>query len=142
MRKIILCLFFITSICFAQKPDRRDGIWWGTISDINTKYVYVIGFFDGMELGYRFSYWGIWDKDKNSSCIRKVSTSFSDYYNKYFSPATTNSQIVDGLNTFYTDYRNEKIEITDAIWIVVNSISGKSQEEIEKMTENYRKNAK
>jgi hypothetical protein len=48
---------------------------------------------------------------------------------------------VEGLDIFYSDYRNKKIRINDAVWLIVNSITGKSQEEMDVMIENYRENA-
>lgn len=40
-------------------------------------------------------------------------------------------QIVDGLNSFYSDYRNENIHIVGAMHIVALELSGRSQAEIE-----------
>jgi hypothetical protein len=41
---------------------------------------------------------------------------------------------------FYKDYRNRKIRIYDAVWLVLNSIAGKPQDELDKMIESFRKN--
>ena len=51
-----------------------------------------------------------------------------------------NDQLVDGLDSFYSDYRNRKILINVAVWLVAKEISGKSKEEMEKMSEDCRKN--
>lgn len=139
MRKIIL-VFIFSSICFAQNniSIRRDGNWWQQEDEVQ-KYSYVLGFFDGMPLGGNFAWWDLKDKDGNyPTYLNKIYDSF-EKYNKYFINVS-NSQIVDGLDTFYSDYRNKKIRIKDAIWIVVNSIAGKSPEEIEKLTQDFRKN--
>ena len=53
----------------------------------------------------------------------------------------TAGQIVDGLNVFYEDYRNRKIRIHNAIWLVVQQISGKHKEDMEKTIEYDRRNA-
>jgi hypothetical protein len=48
---------------------------------------------------------------------------------------------VDGLNSFYKDYRNRRIKVPDAVWLVANSIAGKPQNEMDKMIENWRQSA-
>lgn len=102
----------------------------------------MVGFFDGMELGGYFSYWGM-TKDSNgkvSSCSTEAARSFEDMDTKYFR-GVTNSQIADGLDAFYKDYRNRSIKVHDAVWLVVNSIAGKPQRDLDEMIESWRKNA-
>ena len=135
----LVLLFVVAGYARTNNTNNRDGNWW-TIQDKTYKYSYIVGFFDGMDLGEEFSYWGISDKNRDSPCLPRIWKSYTDYNNKYFSNVT-NNQIADGLDTFYSDFRNKKIRIANAIWIVVNSIAGKSQEEIEKMAESFRKNA-
>lgn len=138
MNKIILfCFVVCIANVFAQSDDRRDGNYWNELPE-NEKYKYVTGFFDGLELGNRFSYWGM-DSSKHD-CLAEAIASFREYGNKYFKDVT-NIQIVDGLNEFYKDYRNRKIKIIDSIWLISNSIAGMSEQEIQTMIENYRKNA-
>jgi hypothetical protein len=121
----------------AQDQSRRDGNWWSQI-DGAEKNAYMVGFFDGLVLGEKFSYWG-----KNGmadpSYSDKVKESFDQYYN--LMKHTTNDQFTDGINVFYRDYRNRRIEVSDAVWIVLNTIVGKTDKEIQVMTENFRKNA-
>ena len=52
-----------------------------------------------------------------------------------------NVQLSDGVTKFYEDYRNWKILVANAVWLVLNTISGKSDAEMEKMIEKFRKNA-
>jgi hypothetical protein len=42
---------------------------------------------------------------------------------------------------FYEDYRNRRIRIHSAVWLVLNETSGKPKVEMEKMVESFRKNA-
>jgi hypothetical protein len=117
----------------------RDGNWWRTL-EVSEKNFYVIGFFDGIQLGNRFSYWGLTrTKDKDASSADAIE-SFKAYSEKY-ARNPTNDQIADGLNTFYADYRNRSILIYDAVWVVLNSIAGTPQEKLDKMIENLRNNA-
>jgi hypothetical protein len=54
-----------------------------------SKAYYLAGFVDGMELGNRFSFWGIDETEKNTkNCSGRVKTSFSDYRSRYFSNVT------------------------------------------------------
>ncbi|MGH9822017.1 MAG: hypothetical protein ACREDR_01990 [Blastocatellia bacterium] len=53
----------------------------------------------------------------------------------------TAGQVREGLDRFYKDYRNRRILVQNAIWLVLNSIAGKPQADWDKMVENYRKNA-
>jgi hypothetical protein len=137
-KTIGLVLLFVVA-GYAQTNDRRDGNWWNEEVKLE-KYSYVTGFLDGTGLGEEFIFRGILDKNRNSPCLIKILNSFNTYDEKYFDNVT-NGQIVDGLDVFYGDYRNKKILIGNAFWIVLNSIAGKSPVEIEKMTEGYRKSA-
>jgi hypothetical protein len=118
---------------------RRDGNWWRDLTKVE-KITYMTGFFDGMHLGSNFSYWEILEKDKNDPAIAKVANSYQDYAAKYLQNVT-NGQLADGLDTFFSDYRNRRIETSDAVWLVLNEISGKSDAEMQQMIESWRKNA-
>ena len=54
---------------------------------------------------------------------------------------TTNGQFRDGLDEFYSDYRNRRIPMHNGFWIVLNTIAGKPEKEITVMIENFRKSA-
>ena len=105
--------------------------------------MYVIGFFDGMHLGRDFSYWGQPTKADGSvdgQAAAKVLNAFSDMLTQYMTNVA-NDQIADGLTKFYEDYRNRSIEIHDAVWIVLRSVAGTPQAQIDQITESYRKSA-
>ncbi len=119
--------------------DRRDGNWWRDLSKIE-KFTYVTGLFDGMDLGNEFSYWGIMEKDKQDSAASKAIASYGDHMDKYLKNVT-NSQVADGLDAFFSDYRNRRIKTSDAVWLVLNEISGTSDAEMQKMIESWRKNS-
>jgi hypothetical protein len=141
--KIFLFLVFIIlqqNLFAAYSEDnRRDGNWWLTLTR-SSKLDYIVGYFDGMLLGKNFCVWGIDDSDKKNNCDYEAITSFSDYYKKYFLNVT-NFQIVDGLDEFYSDYRNRRIEILGGIWLVVNGIAGTPKDKLDSMIESWRKNA-
>ncbi|MBE0613200.1 MAG: hypothetical protein IH604_06005 [Burkholderiales bacterium] len=50
---------------------------------------------------------------------------------RYSLDEITSGQIVDGLNSFYVDFKNKQIRIRDAIYVVKTQIKGSSPEETE-----------
>jgi len=129
MRQIlVLALLLLCPIVTRAQDERRDGNWWNEQAK-PWKIAYVTGFFDGMELGQRFSYWGSIDKNSGNltACGREAGKSFDDFAAKFFSHVS-NYQLVDGLGDFYKDYRNRSIKIHDGVWIVVNTIAGTPQD--------------
>jgi hypothetical protein len=138
---VFLLLFVMLSSCcvLAQTNTHRDGNWWRDKGDI-AKLDYITGIFDGMELGHNFTLLGIEGaKEKGTTCLVQALSSYSDFSGKFFT-SVTNTQIADGLDVFYKDYRNRSIRVYDAIWVVANSIAGTPQEKVDKLTENLRKN--
>lgn len=143
MKQLLIMLMLLSlspSYVHAQN-DRRDGNWWKDLTR-SGKLDYMVGFFDGMDLGRDFSYWGMTKDlgDKPPACAGTAVASFGDMMSKYFTNPT-NEQIADGLDTFYKDYRNRSVKVHDAVWLVVNSIAGTPQNELDKMIESWRKNA-
>jgi hypothetical protein len=45
------------------------------------------------------------------------------------------------IDEFYSDYRNRRIKVASGVGIVLNEISGKSTDEMQKLIETHRKNA-
>jgi hypothetical protein len=117
----------------------RDGNWWISQEQL-AKYSYMVGFFDGMELGENFSIWGMMKTPTADPAVGKAVSSYDQFSNKYLTNVT-NGQVVQGLDEFYSDYRNRRIKVASGVWIVLNEISGKSKDEMQKLIETYRKNA-
>ena len=97
----------------------------------------MTGFFDGMGLGHNFAYW---NNVNDKVCAPKIVGSY-DFYSDKFLKEVTNIQLADGLDEFYKDYRNRSIRISNGVWLVLNSIAGTPQAELDKKIENFRKNA-
>lgn len=133
----VVCL--LAALPALGQGTRRDGNWWRDQGE-TSRLAYITGFFDGTKLGNYFSYWGMKDKDENANVLGPIK-SFSDYGAKYLAHVS-NTQLSDGLTVFYQDYRNRKIELTEGIWLVLNTIAGTPEQEIQTMIEAYRKNAK
>ncbi len=137
---VVLVTFLFVVVLSSTTPtraeeNRRDGNWWRSQPEF-VRPAYTLGFFDGMLLGNKFSYW----KYANQPIVRKIVDSYVEYQDKYMLHVT-NTQLVDGLNSFYDDYRNRSIIVADAVWLVLNSIAGTPEGDLEKMIESWRKSA-
>ena len=135
-----LLIAAVTTTAFAAE-NRRDGNWWSE-QDRDSKVFYLTGFFDGMDLGKDFSVWKYIHSGSKAdeSAVAKVTAAYKEYSNKYFNNVTA-GQLVGGLNTFYSDYRNRRIKVFAAVWLVVQGIAGTPPEELEKSTESWRRNS-
>lgn len=85
---------------------------------------YILGFIDGMRLGNNFSYWATDIHTKEGAARAESATSSYDTETKRYMSNVTVGQIVDGLNQFYSDFRNRNIMIHDAVWLVLEQIAG------------------
>ena len=135
---LLICVLLTLPALSVAEDGRRDGNWWNQ-QDRPARFSYMIGFFDGMTLGQRFSYWDLPENNKDA-CLGKVLDSYTGYRSKYFNNVT-NGQIVDGLVSLYADYRNRRIKISEAVWLVVNGIAGTPQKELDAMIESHRRYA-
>jgi hypothetical protein len=121
----------------ASDTRNRDGNLWRTLT-AEQKITYIAAFWDGMELGHEFDLFDLVNRKEKAACAADADKSFNTYTDKY-AKNVSNVQIVDGLNAFYSDYRNRSVPIHGGVWIVLNSIAGTPQETLDKMTENFRK---
>jgi hypothetical protein len=131
---VVLFIFTFTAGFLNAEDRRRDGNWWNE-GDRQLKLSYILGFFDGMDLGAGFSFWKFID----DPCAARAKDSYKEYSAKY-SENVTNGQLVDGLDEFYKDYKNRKTILSQSVWIVLKSIAGTPKDELEKLIENKRRN--
>jgi hypothetical protein len=137
-RHCMLICFLVFTATASSDSDRRDGNYWKGMTRVE-KSTYITGFFDGIGIGNRFSYWDLLNTESGKKSLPAVKKSFDGYMEKYMDNVT-NVQIADGLDVFYDDYRNRKITTYNAVWLVLNSIAGKNDKEMEIMIESFRKN--
>src|SRR5215469_1506360 len=131
----VLCL--TAPLSRNQEYDRRDGNWWNRL-DAVSKPIYVSGLLDGMQLGNKFSVWGIGQSGGDGKDAAKlVESAYSEYRAKYLTNVT-NIRIVDGLDGFYSDAKNRGILVNGATWLVLNEIAGKPQAEMQALVEKWR----
>ena len=74
------------------------------------------------------------------ACAKRSIDSFGDYYAKYIEKITAR-QLVDGLDSFYADYKNRGIRIRYAVWLVVLGIAGEPEDALQERIELFRKSA-
>jgi hypothetical protein len=114
------------------QDERRDGNWWNTRT-ASAKTSYIVGFFDGMELGKVFSQPTVQTRSGGAlveSQLKEfdvIESRYREQATKYFSKVT-NGQVSDGLDEFYRDFRNRSIPIHYAVDVVVRQISGENVE--------------
>lgn len=134
---LIALLVFSLSSHASDASRGRDGSLWRTLT-VEQKVTYITGFWDGMELGHSFDLWGLLNQGKEKeACAADADESFKTYTDKY-GKNVSNLQIVNGLNTFYSDDKNKSIPIHGAVWIVLNSIAGTPQQTLDRLMETYR----
>ena len=142
--RILACALLLVGLSLtarSQVDSRRDGSWWSTMS-VESRNTYVVGMFDGTDVGRNFATWGIMEKYGNHDpAIGKAIASYDGLETKYFTNVTS-AQVSDGLTEFYKDYRNRSILVPDAIWPVLKEIAGDPQTEIDSLVRNLRKNAR
>lgn len=124
---VIFCLSGISSAA-----DRRDGNWWMQL-DNSSRIFYLAGLIDGAELGHQLSIYGCYDNQetispKAAECLAPIVSSYIQNVDRFIA-GKPNKQFLDGMNSFYSDYRNRNIATHDAILVVFRSIIGDSDTE-------------
>jgi hypothetical protein len=90
------------------------------------KNPYVAGFVNGKDFGIELALRGI---STNSQCFTNAVLISEASKNKYFAGVTL-LQFTDGLDSFFGDYRNRKIAIADAVWVILSEISGATEKSV------------
>ena len=146
-RYAIFLVLILTLPAIARADGGKiDGNLWLTMDD-HYREGWVGGFYEGSLLGMHFSTWGLAGsgapdsppKKKDMKCADKAFESYNRYAEKY--GQVPSSQLIAGLNAFYSDYRNRKIELVWGVWWVFSSIAGTPKKDLDDMAETFRKNA-
>lgn len=143
MRCLLFALTLALSVAASAQTTSRDGNWWRSQPEAR-KAGYVVGLFDGILLGNNFTVWDLIPKAKNPppntyDAYTQARGSFDRFTEKYMTKVTS-GQVVDGLDSFYSDYRNRSIHIETGAWIVLQTIAGEPPSE--EVLNNWRRNAK
>jgi hypothetical protein len=150
MRKIhsagLFAFFFILAPSVGATED-RNGNWWNAQPHA-LQVSWVIGLLDGIAVADNFIIFDL-ELDAMSSdmpncntkgCYEKLSeysrnldTSIKRFQRKF--AASTAGTIADGLSQLYSDFRNRQINIVDAIGVVMDSVAGSTEAQIQKRLE-------
>lgn len=132
----VLVALLLASAAAAQTPARPDGEWWRTLdgqftgspaqrADIAalSRLSFVTGALAGQQIAARIvKRWLERSADRDPSVLGAL-------FHRY-QPGLEGTQVVDGVNEFYADFRNRRIRIDDAIWIVLQEIAGDDESAI------------
>jgi hypothetical protein len=136
---VIIFLVMALPLASIAEDNRRDGNWWqGQLK--STKLAYLTGLFDGMELGYNFASWNFIHDKQIDPCVSQMTKSFNERRDNFLKNVT-NDQLVYVLDSFYEDYRNRRIMVNDAVWLIANNLAGTPSKALDTMLENFRRNA-
>lgn len=156
-RTISVCvaLAVFLALCvsvYADEPDDHDGYWWNR-NDRMFKLGYIIGLCDGVagvlnslrreslildsyaakpeeEKEEFWMFWGYYPLDwQNTADILR--TIGKREWTDWAISSGTYGQLVDGLDEFYSDYRNKTLAISDALPIVGMELRGLPPEMID-----------
>jgi len=150
--RTIICFLLSVSFCFISlssiAEQTYDGYWWNALNK-EQKLFFICGYNEAMEKTYQ----GFWigslvkfveeNPDKleiiGKDRVRYVKTIYN-YYMKYQQLAGFQfRQILDGIDTFYDDFRNKTIDVTNAIDVVAMQLHNKPEEEVKRFIESLRK---
>ncbi len=125
-----------TAITHPDDGGQPDGLHW-LMLDEAAKYSYVCGFVEGLFQGHCFTTWGAPGLESNDACHSGEIRSFDFHWDKFVAKQTY-GKFVEGLDKFYADERNSKIEIQHGLWVVMNILSGASGENLQMMVDAWR----
>jgi hypothetical protein len=116
-----------TAVCvssLALSAESRDGRWWLKLSALE-KAIYTSGMRDGVNVGEGISPDPELFTSRAAELLAKKNT----------------KQLVDGIDHFYSDFRNRSIPTYAALWMVAMEINGVDARKIEDMKIRLRREA-
>jgi len=135
--KIVTFVACLVVFVPAQAQTRQDGNWWQANSVVIIT-AYIMGFWDG-----RLAETENWDSALLFSGPKEFDKKFLMFAAtvedraakaRNLAPNMTVKQFRDGLDSFYTEYKNRLIPVREACDNVTYSIVGEPPEFIEKLT--------
>jgi hypothetical protein len=146
---VVFAVFFVV-IAGPLAKGAQDGVWWNQLT-ANQKIVYVVGFFDGQAYAEKLFDGAVliaqadpktklWSPERAKILVEAEDMALKML--KHDFGRLTLGQMTDGLDKIYTDYRNARIVVKEAIIVVVRSVDGEmSDEDITKLLERKRREA-
>lgn len=148
---LLFCILFVGLIakpCFGEEVKRLtvDGYEWESWTE-SWKAGWVIGFYEGIEQAGLETSWslmlcamGVGRKLAGTvEGTKEVEDEvFNEFEERTLGGKGTYGQMVIGLDEFYKDYRNKKVLVREASFIVKLELKGAPQEFIEEQTRIFR----
>ncbi len=141
---VIAALSFTCGLAHANEI-RRDGNWWNQQSE-SFKIAYVVGFLDGRTYETRR-----WTSGFEATLGEKFDANQVKWMNNFFKIMNdadvrdfgnvTVGQLIDGLNNIFSDYKNRRIEVQNAMTLVIRSMDGTPDAELKSYFDSERKKA-
>ena len=145
---MLIASIVVASSASGAGSEARDGSFWAELPE-NQKLTYVVGFMDGAEAVHEkddlidFYALALQTEKKTEGAYMLAQFVQSEAHARLASIQVLNSikvgQYKDGLNAFYSDYRNRLIHISHAFFLVAESAKGTPADEIEKQAMAFRK---
>jgi len=144
---LLFCILFvglITNPCFSEKAG-IDGTKWKSWLPLE-RLGWVEGFASGVgqtsnetwfHVAFIIAEIGVQALKTEERSAYEVLEEWHDDFKQRVTAGqrgTTVGQVIDGLDDFYKDYRNEKILVSEAVYIVNLELMGASRELVEQVT--------
>ena len=127
--KLLVIIFFVTVILNLSLKNSwaTDGYFWEKISE-REKEAYVTGLIEGaVSLGVEVLF-----KIDNDLIKKDIEQTIDMYDLKH---QFTVTQVVEGINSFYSNYANKQIPTEEACLVVLKKFRGVSEYELQKYIE-------
>ena len=125
---LTVCVFVTLLVTSTLASEDRNGNWWRS-QQKSVKAVYVVGMIDGVGTGE-----AILTKDGPTAALK----AFTATADRLLVGAKA-EQLMDGMDRFYSDFRNRSILTSHALFIVAMQISGATDEQIQNWTLIFRR---
>jgi len=140
---VSFCLIPVSSIA----EQTKNGYWWNELNK-EQKLFFLFGYHTALEDTYQGFWIGSLVKfmEENPDASKAIPEGWFKYakavYNYYIEyeqlAGFQYRQIIDGIDTFYNDFRNKTIDITDAIKVVAMQLHNRPEEEIKRFIRGLR----
>ena len=139
MKKLLLLLLVAPAFAYAQS--RNDGNWWSGL-DKTAKTYYLVGFMNGRSNAFAMApaYICMNQRHIGKALEECISAGVEFISKEQILPISGKpyGQFIEGINTFYRDYRNKSICFNPAIHVVISSMNGMKNDDADNWIQKLR----
>jgi hypothetical protein len=135
----VVIILIVSPIIGTEKSPSNDGYCWtqydylGEISSTWFKIGYLNGRYEGYDrLSNELYAIATLLSPGENPCARALMTIVDSWVDYYSLGGITWGQMIDGLDEFYSDWRNRQIEISDALYAVKLELTGASATDVDR----------